>query len=394
LFLIPSTGLCALALQSDLAIQQITHDPAAPVSGGTVTFTVTIKNLGAVSTLVPFTVGFWSNLTSAPSTASVPEQTQTAQALNAGDSVQLTFSLVAPVAGTYSAWAYADQAGTVLDSDRNNNVGLLPSGHGWQVTQPLSTPGPSGGFNQPGSSAQLLFTSPPSEMPNPAVAGSEVRFSVAATSSNGGSLTYAWDFGDAVSGTGDSTTHVYAAAGVFTVVLTVSNGTQSITGTLSVAVNPQPTNVNSNTTIAFAVKKAGLKINTKAQRKDMLSLSGVLPVQDFSPTGKDVTVIVGKMKMDYLLNSKATGGSKNDTFKLSGKLSGGKYVTPTVKFQLVLKNQELAAPLTNFMFPGIQDNSIVNLPVVISTDGAVWQVDVVHFSYNTKTGVGTLFGTR
>jgi MYXO-CTERM domain-containing protein len=42
-------------------------------------------------------------------------------------------------------------------------------------------------------------------------------------------LTYAWDFGDTNTGSGINPTHVYAAAGVFTVVLTVDDGDGGVT---------------------------------------------------------------------------------------------------------------------------------------------------------------------
>jgi PKD repeat protein len=44
---------------------------------------------------------------------------------------------------------------------------------------------------------------------------------------DGDALTYAWDFGDASTGSGATTSHTYAAAGVYTVTLTVSDGTLS-----------------------------------------------------------------------------------------------------------------------------------------------------------------------
>ena len=46
----------------------------------------------------------------------------------------------------------------------------------------------------------------------------------ASADSNGGSLTYSWDFGDGSMGSGVSPTHAYAAAGNYTVILTVSDG--------------------------------------------------------------------------------------------------------------------------------------------------------------------------
>jgi PKD repeat protein len=54
---------------------------------------------------------------------------------------------------------------------------------------------------------------------------------------DGDVLTYSWDFGDLSSGTGSTTTHTYTAAGVYTVVLTVSDGTLSDTDTTTATIS-------------------------------------------------------------------------------------------------------------------------------------------------------------
>jgi len=71
-----------------------------------------------------------------------------------------------------------------------------------------------------------------------------------ASTSTGGT-TYAWDFGDATSGTGVNTTHTYATNGTYTVVLTItdpvcgttSTSTQTVVIT-NVASCPQPSGLN------------------------------------------------------------------------------------------------------------------------------------------------------
>src|SRR5262249_262086 len=67
-------------------------------------------------------------------------------------------------------------------------------------------------------------------------------FAVAATSNLGNPLTYTWNFGDGTSGTGSSTTHSYALAGVFTATVTVSdNAGNSLASSVPVTItNPPP----------------------------------------------------------------------------------------------------------------------------------------------------------
>ncbi|HEX5861320.1 MAG TPA: S8 family serine peptidase [Nocardioides sp.] len=60
-------------------------------------------------------------------------------------------------------------------------------------------------------------------------AGDPQRFTAAASDADGDTLTYRWDFGDGSSGSGAMTEHTYAAAGTYTAVATVSDGTDSVT---------------------------------------------------------------------------------------------------------------------------------------------------------------------
>lgn len=60
-------------------------------------------------------------------------------------------------------------------------------------------------------------------------------------STGDGTLTYSWDFGDSNSSTDTNPTHTYAAAGDYTVVLTVTNDNSCVnTHTVVVTVNPLP----------------------------------------------------------------------------------------------------------------------------------------------------------
>jgi PKD repeat protein len=82
------------------------------------------------------------------------------------------------------------------------------------------------------------FDSSPS---NPGAA-SPVSFDASASSDTGAPITsYSWDFGDGLSGTGKTTSHVFAKAGTYTVNLTVGDGTNTdtVSHTVTVAGVPQ-----------------------------------------------------------------------------------------------------------------------------------------------------------
>ena len=93
---------------------------------------------------------------------------------------------------------------------------------------------------------------PPVSDPNgpyTGTAGSAVNFNGSGSSDPDGTIvSYAWDFGDGSSGTGVTTTHTYAAAGMYTVSLTVTDndgatGTASTEATISDAVVCQGLNI-------------------------------------------------------------------------------------------------------------------------------------------------------
>jgi hypothetical protein len=93
----------------------------------------------------------------------------------------------------------------------------------------------AGGFTY-GTARSLapVIGSPATASPNPAQSGQGVSFTVSASDPGNNALTYSWDFGDGTNGASASVSHVYAAAGTFNAVVTVSNA--SVASTSSVLV--------------------------------------------------------------------------------------------------------------------------------------------------------------
>ena len=76
--------------------------------------------------------------------------------------------------------------------------------------------------------------------PYASVASQAVAFDGTGSSDpDGDPLTYQWTFGDGATAAGASPTHAYAAAGGYTVALTVSDGSATATSTANVSVTPQ-----------------------------------------------------------------------------------------------------------------------------------------------------------
>lgn len=95
--------------------------------------------------------------------------------------------------------------------------------------------GGGGGSSPPPSPPTPLPASVTVSLPVSADVSQPVALSSSTPSSTG--LTYSWDFGDGSSSTEASPQHSYAKPGDYTVRLTVGNGSATVSGTASVAVN-------------------------------------------------------------------------------------------------------------------------------------------------------------
>lgn len=78
----------------------------------------------------------------------------------------------------------------------------------------------------------------PTATPNGGDAPLAVQFAANASDAEGDALTYAWDFGDGVTGAGADPVHTYLAAGTYRAWLTVSDGQEAVTAALTIAVSP------------------------------------------------------------------------------------------------------------------------------------------------------------
>jgi PKD repeat protein len=93
--------------------------------------------------------------------------------------------------------------------------------------------------------------------PYPGTAGQPVLFDGSGSSDPDGTIvSYAWDFGDSGTGTGVSPTHTYAAAGTYTVSLTVTDdGGLTDTATTTATIEPAVQLVDLDIT-RFSVRKS------------------------------------------------------------------------------------------------------------------------------------------
>lgn len=96
---------------------------------------------------------------------------------------------------------------------------------------PPVTPTPPAGRNTPPVLSKVT-ASPSSGLK----AASTIAFSAQASDAENDALTYAWEFGDGASATSLAPTHVYDTEGIFTVKLTVSDGTAAASDQATVTI--------------------------------------------------------------------------------------------------------------------------------------------------------------
>jgi len=163
---------------------------------------------------------------------------------------------------------------TDTSSTTNNANWWNGTASGLSVTQIGSSGGSSISFQlgSSQSSSNPKITSGPSANPNPASVGQNINFSVSASDPNNQALTYAWDFGDNSTGSGDTVAHSYTANGNYSATVKVTNASgDAVSSTLTVNIgapqitsgpsaSPNPANTNQN--ITFSVSASDLSNQT------------------------------------------------------------------------------------------------------------------------------------
>jgi len=137
--------------------------------------------------------------------------------------------------------------------------------------------------------------------------GNNINFNGTGSSDpDGDALTYMWDFGDSQTGTGATVQHAYAAAGDYTVTLTVSDGSLSDTDTTTAHV------VNSFPAFVFAQGNSG---SIKLQSGKPQTCFQVQPINgDFDINNVILSTVAmhfGAAQISAIGSKTATDGDKN-----------------------------------------------------------------------------------
>ena len=247
------------------------------------------------------------------------------------------------------------------------------------------------------ANAPPVLSAPPTSDSNTGTVGQPVAFSVAATDPGGNQLSYTWNFGDGSSAVGANVSHVFGAFGIYTVTVTVSDGTNAVASTLNFVVNAVDT-TGSNVAgadwdvaalNAFKILKGAMKFNFASSTKDTLMYSGTIPVlKAFIPAGKTVTVAIGALKKTFTLNARGQGSSGASKFQMQGKMKKGMFKATPAKFTLKIRGEPLLGTFSQFGFANvntIKTGEPHGVPVIIMIDQTGYE-NMAATLYKAKAG--------
>jgi hypothetical protein len=239
-----------------------------------------------------------------------------------------------------------------------------------------------GGVTKTASAAVTVYNTAPAVAsaltvnPSPVIVGGSVTFSLGATDADSDALTYAWNFGDATSGTGNPVSHIYATTGAKTVSCTVSDGVASVTRTASVTVNPNGT---------LSISSLQVYINFVQANQDTCTVSGSIPSvpANFNPLGVTAKVDVGGANFTVTLDGTGTG--MTTACKLVLTKSGNGYLFRATFNKGAWHANWTGENLTN----AAASNSPRSLVVTLTLGGKVYTVtQTISYTANVYWGKG------
>jgi PKD repeat protein len=211
------------------------------------------------------------------------------------------------------------------------------------------------------------------------VAGESVGFGVTAADAYHASLTYAWDFGDGQAGIGSAPVHTYtnAACQGYTVNVMVSDGVNSVTGTVHVA-----------TACQLNVTKLQLNSNFVETNADRVTLNATVDAgASFEPAGQVVAMDVGQAQVSFQLDPTGHGqgaygkcrlayNKRTGLWNLTASLSHGDWHSLWTEYDMV------KGPLAEAAIP-------VTVPaiVVIGQDAFANQSQMSYSAATEKSGI-------
>lgn len=348
-----------LTLDSNAAITA----PAAVAVGEGIPLASGVLNNG-LSSAGSFIVRYWistDTIIYSPGTVAFIGDA-TISSLGVGATATATFTGTMPnvAPGSYYLVWYINPLGQVAESNPNDNFFFSPT----KITvTPAVAP------NTP-----PVIVSGPAFAPASPDVNAPVTFNVAASDANSDALIYAWDFGDGATGSGASPVHPFAAAGTYTVTVSVSDG-KGGTASGSVVVTVAPP-AGPEIILSTATKKS-FALNFARGGSDTLDI--VIQNLEFTNAIKDgqsVSILIGSQVLDSAVfaRGKATSAGK---FSFNSRNGTIEYKRTKASLQSVLAPYG-AANQTATKAP-------ITIPIYFKVNDPLYGNDY-SFSYTAKAG--------
>ncbi len=204
--------------------------------------------------------------------------------------------------------------------------------------------------------------------------GDEVGFSLGSSSADENPITCAWNFGDGGSTTDCNPSHVFTNCGAYAVSVTITDGVNSVSTGLTVAV-------------ACPLDISSLKLQAKFSRvgSDTCAVSGTLPnlPASFSIANAIVTLDVGDAAVTFQLSAKGRGANANGNFKLAFDARSAIWT-----FSGKLKGALNGSWARYGVIDSVVINSPVSVPVLLLLQSDTWVAGGFQpmLNYTDKTG--------
>jgi hypothetical protein len=138
---------------------------------------------------------------------------------------------------------------------------------------------------------------------SPTVLGSATTLS--ATITGGSNVTYAWNFGDGATGTGQVVTHIYPATGIYTAVVTATNPISTATATTTISV--------------IAANQAPNAVDDTATTLEDVTITISVLDNDTDPDGDTPTVTAADMPANGTASTDGTTVTYTPTLNFNGE---------------------------------------------------------------------------
>jgi PKD repeat protein len=235
--------------------------------------------------------------------------------------------------------------------------------------------------NAGGSSSASVIVAVSNEAPLAVAAASpssgapplNVLFSGADSSdSDGVIVSYAWDFGDGTSGTGESTAHTYTAPGVYFVTLTVKDNGASIGTTTMVVLCGENA----------AVASGNFSLNFRTSGRDSIKLmtrTQLVPPDLVTPAGLTGVVYIGTGAFPFELDDRGRFKMAPLQISLSARQS---------RFTVILRRTILSNFLANAgAISKDTRNEVLYIPFAISLSNGTFAGSTgIPFNYSARQG--------